>query len=95
MNEIELLRQEVAQIQERNRRVEKDKVWETSYTRRMLLILFTYLAIGLYLQAIGVNNPWLNAIVPAVGFLLSTLTLPFFKNMWSRYVYTEKLNGKN
>src|SRR3989344_2147967 len=87
MEEIENLKQEIAQIKERNRRVEKDKVWETSFTRRLLLIVFTYIVIGFYLQAINVGNPWLNAIVPAFGFLLSTLTLPFFKKAWSKYVY--------
>lgn len=69
-------------IEERNARVEADKAWETSYTRRILLIVFTYVAIGLYMWAIGVSDPWLNAIVPSVGFLLSTLTLPLFKKMW-------------
>lgn len=72
-------------IEERNKKVENDKAWETSWTRRLLLFLFTYLSIGLYLNAIQVFNPWLNAIVPAVGFLLSTLTLPFFKNLWIKY----------
>ena len=72
----------VRKIEERNRRVEADKAWETSYTRRFLLVLFTYLAIGLYLQAIGLPNAWLAAIVPSVGFMLSTLTLPFFKRVW-------------
>lgn len=90
MTEIEELKREITLIKERNKRVEKDKVWETSYTRRFLLILFTYLAIGFYLQAIKISNPWLNAIVPAVGFLLSTLTLPFFKKVWSDYIYREK-----
>lgn len=71
-------------IEERNTRVETDKAWETSWTRRGLLMLFTYLAIGIYLWAIGVNKPWLNAIVPAVGFMLSTLTLPIFKKVWLR-----------
>ena len=89
MNEIEELKKGISQIKERNKRVEKDKIWETSYTRRLLLIFFTYLAIGFYLQAIDINQPWLNAIVPAVGFLLSTLTLPFFKKVWLRYFYKE------
>ena len=70
--------------------VEKDKIWETSWTRRFLLIVFTYLAIGFYLQAININNAWLNAIVPAVGFLLSTLTLPFFKKLWMQHMLKEK-----
>lgn len=78
------LKKEIESIKERNRRVETDKVWETSFTRRLLLFVFTYLAVGLYLNAIQIPNPWLNAIVPAVGFLLSTLTLPFFKKIWLR-----------
>lgn len=75
----------IKRIEDRNKKVETDKAWETSWTRRSLLLLFTYLAIGLYLNAIQVPNAWLNAIVPAIGFLLSTLTLPFFKNLWIIY----------
>ena len=79
---IKQLEKEIEKIKERNRKVEVDKAWETSYTRRILLVTFTYLAIGFYLQAINVPSPWLNAIVPAVAFMLSTLTLPFFKKIW-------------
>ena len=74
----------VRAIEARNLRVEDDKAWETSYTRRGLLIIFTYVAISLYLVSIHVERPWMNAIVPSVGFLLSTLTLPFFKRWWLR-----------
>ncbi len=77
----------VQKIEERNKKVESDKAWETSFLRRGLLIIFTYLAIGLYLQAINIDRPWLNAIVPSVGFLLSTLTLPFFKSLWLKHLY--------
>jgi hypothetical protein len=76
------LEKEINKLKERNRRVELDKGWETSFTRRFILIVFTYLAVGLYLNAIHIENPWLNAIVPSVGFLLSTLTLPYLKNLW-------------
>lgn len=69
-------------IEERNKKVELDKTWETSYTRRALIVIFTYLAIALYLKFIVGINPWINAIVPTIGFLLSTLTLPFFKSIW-------------
>lgn len=84
MEEIESLKKRIDVLETRNRRVEADKKWETSYTRRVLLFLSTYIAIGLYMWAIVVPRPWLNAIVPSVGFLLSTLTLPFFKNLWLR-----------
>ena len=78
------MKKEITNIKERNKRVELDKSWETSYTRRGLLTLFTYLAIGVYLKVINIEQPWLNAIVPAVAFMLSTLTLPWFKKIWMR-----------
>lgn len=80
------LEERVRLIEERNKRVETDKAWETSYSRKALLIIFTYLAIGVYLWAIGVDRPWFNAIVPSLAFLLSTLTLPFFKGLWKKYL---------
>ena len=76
------LEKRIETIESRNRRVELDKKWETSWTRRGFLLLFTYLSVGLYLQAIKIDDAWRNAIVPSLGFLLSTLTLPFFKKMW-------------
>lgn len=81
------LQKEIEKIKERNERVEADKAWETSYTRKALLAIFTYVAIGVYLQAINVPQPWLNAIVPALAFMLSTLTLPFFKRIWLKHMY--------
>ncbi len=81
------LEAEVNVIKARNKRVEADKAWETSFSRRALLMFFTYLAMGVYLNAINVPRPWLNAIVPTVAFMLSTLTLPFFKKRWIARVY--------
>lgn len=82
---MENIEQKIQKIEERNKKVEADKTWETSWTRRLLLTLFTYLAIGLYLQAIGIGKPWINAIVPALGFMISTLTMPFFKRLWMKF----------
>lgn len=76
------LEQRIQKIEERNAEVTTDKAWETSFVRRGLLVLFTYLAVSLYLFAIGVHNPWLNGIVPAAGFMISTLAMPFFKKLW-------------
>lgn len=81
-NNMENLEQRIQKIEERNKSVEADKAWETSWTRRILLTLFTYLAIGVYMWAIDISRPWLNAVVPAVAFMLSTLTMPFFKKVW-------------
>ena len=84
------LEKRLSAIEGRNRKVESDKAWETSYSRRLLLSLFTYLAIGFYLSAIGIPDSWLNAIVPAAAFMLSTLTLPFFKKLWLAHVYRKQ-----
>ncbi len=87
MKTLKQLEKDLAKIQQRNKRVEIDKAWETSISRRVVLLVLTYLAIGFYLNAIQISNPWLNAVVPSIGFLLSTLTLPFFKELWKKYVY--------
>jgi len=81
---MEILEQRLQAIEARNKNVELDKAWETSWTRRLLLSLFTYLAVSLYFWAMEISRPWLNAIVPAVGFMISTLTMPFFKKLWLR-----------
>ncbi|MDO8269922.1 MAG: hypothetical protein Q7T54_04605 [Candidatus Levybacteria bacterium] len=81
------LEERVEKIEQRNKKVESDKAWEGSWTRKIVLILFTYLAIGLYLSAIEIDRPWINAIVPSLGFLLSTLTLPFIKTWWVKNIY--------
>ncbi len=81
------LEERIEKIEWRNDKVELDKAWETSWTRKALLAIFTYLAIALYLKFIVRIDPWINAIVPSVGFLLSTLTLPYLKKLWSKYIY--------
>lgn len=79
---MENLEARILKIEERNLGVEADKAWETSWTRRILLTIFTYLAIGIYMWAIDISRSWLNALVPAIAFMLSTLTMPFFKRIW-------------
>ena len=81
---MEPLEERVSRIEERNQAVEADKAWETSWARRLLIVLFTYVAIGIFLSVIKIDRPWLSAIVPAIGFTLSTLTMPFFKREWLR-----------
>ena len=79
------LEKEIEKLKERNRKVEIDKGWETSLSRRILLVIFTYLSIALYLKFIVNIEPWINAVVPSIGFLLSTLTLSYFKNLWIKF----------
>ncbi len=81
---MENLEQELIAIKERNLRVEADKAWETSFFRKILISVITYIVASVALYTIGVPDFHLGAIVPTIGFLLSTLTIPSIKKWWIR-----------
>ena len=81
------LKKEIEQIKARNKKVEGDKAWETSWSRKILIVIFTYLVIVIFFYFAGLPKPWINSIVPAVAFVLSTATLPLFKKWWLKKVY--------
>ena len=76
------LKREIKAIKERNTRVEIDKAWETSWTRRMIIVILTYLVIVIFFYFAGLPKPFINSIVPALAFILSTSSLPIFKKIW-------------
>jgi hypothetical protein len=82
---MENLEERVRKIEERNKGVESDKAWETSMTRRILLAVFSYLVIGIFFVIIELPNPWINAIVPALAFMIQQLSMPFFKKLWLKF----------
>lgn len=78
------IEQEIVALKERNTKVEADKGWETSWTRKLSLALLTYVVAVAWLFVIGEHLVLLKAIVPVAGFVLSTLTLPPLKKWWLR-----------
>ncbi|MBN1169999.1 hypothetical protein JXA56_03165 [Candidatus Micrarchaeota archaeon] len=76
--------EEIKKIKARNARVEAEKAWEVSYFRRTVIATGTYLVVLVFLIIIEAPNPYLAAAVPAIGFILPTLTLPFLKQRWLR-----------
>ncbi len=81
------MKKEIDFIKERNKRVEADKAWELSKTRRVSIAVMTYFIVAIFLIMIGIPKPWFNALIPSIGFFLSTLTLPFLKRFWLKKVY--------
>jgi hypothetical protein len=79
---IQNLEKEIEEIKQRNLRVEADKAWEISWTRKLFIAISTYVIAGIWLVVINDVFPWLKAFVPALGYLLSTLSLPFIKKWW-------------
>ena len=82
MKELKELEERVTEIEKRNKRVEADKAWETSLIRKVLIIILTYVFAVLYLKIADTTNPFFGAVVPCVGFFLSTQTLKLVKNGW-------------
>ncbi|RYG93486.1 hypothetical protein EON65_58840 [archaeon] len=64
---------------------EIDKAFETSYTRVITIMVLTYTTLFLYLLfVIQSKQPALDAVVPSIGFNLSTWSLPCVKRVWMR-----------
>ena len=84
---------DLRKIIERNKRVEGDKAWETSWCRRLFIAAFTYVLAALYMNYAGLGNPLLGAFVPTGGYLLSTVSLPIVKKYWIENFY-QKGNQK-
>lgn len=86
----EEIQNELQTLKDRNKRVELDKAWETSLARKALLAVLTYLVITSFFLVAGLPKPFLNPIVPTVGYILSTLTLPFAKKIWIKNIKHRK-----
>lgn len=69
-------------IEDRNKKVELDKAWETSFSRKVIIAFLTYITIVLFFLVAQLPKPFINSIVPTTGFILSTLSLPYFKRLW-------------
>ena len=82
MGSISKLEKRVSAIESRNKRVELDKAWETSFARKVIIAVLTYIVLVLFFIFAGLPEPFVNSIVPTAAFVLSTLSLPYFKKIW-------------
>ena len=83
--ELRDLEKNVEEILERNKRVELDKKWETSTTRKVCIAILTYIVVIIYSFLISkTSNVFLGSLVPVIGFLLSTLSLKAVRKVWEK-----------
>lgn len=83
--EVRELEEKVIEITERNKRVELDKKWETSLTRKICIAVLTYIVVIIYTSITNkVSNVFLSSLVPVMGFLLSTLSLKWVRKVWEK-----------
>ena len=77
------LEKRIENIENRNKRVEKDKAWETSNLRKICIMVLTYIIVIIYSYTIRkFNNILLSSLVPVIGFTLSTLSLGIIRKIW-------------
>ena len=81
------IEEEIRKIKERNAKVEIDKAWEISKTRRIILAIFIYVFASLIFFSIGIPDPFLNALIPTCAFVISIASFPFFKEFWVKNIY--------
>lgn len=86
MNELEQIKKDIQEIKERNIKVEINKAWETSFFRKCLISILTYIVVVIFFYFATLPKPFISAIVPTIGFLLSTLSITYFKNVWTKRI---------
>lgn len=85
------LNKEVEEINKRNKRVELDKTWETSWTRKICICILTYIVVVIYSHIVkNYDNILLSSLVPVIGFVLSTLSLGYIRKAWEKNVKTDR-----
>lgn len=82
MREIEELKGEIESLKQRNKVVDANKAWETSNERRVLVAITTYLLMVLLLMTISADRPFISAVVPTIGYMLSTISFGLVKTRW-------------
>ena len=79
--------EEINNIKERNKRVELDKKWGTSLTRKIFIMVLTYIVVIIYSYLVrNYDNIFLSSLVPVIGFTLSTLSLKVIRKIWERFI---------
>lgn len=83
--ELKDLENEIENIKQRNKRVELDKKWETSWTRKLCICILTYIVVIIYSYMVrNYDNIFLSSLVPVIGFTLSTLSLRYIRKIWEK-----------
>lgn len=79
------LEKRVVAIEKRNKKVETDKAWETSWIRRICIMILTYIVVIAYSYVIRKSdNIFLNSLVLVIGFTLSTMLLNLVRKIWEK-----------
>lgn len=78
--ELKNLEKEIENIKERNKKVELDKSWETSWTRKICIMILTYIVVIIYSYVIRkYDNILLSSLVPVIRIYIIYIILKIYK----------------
>ena len=74
------LDQEIKIIKQRNKRVELDKKWETSATRKICICVLTYIVVVIYSYIVrNYDNIFLSSLVPVIRIYVIYFIFKIYK----------------
>ena len=78
--ELKDLEKEIENIKERNKKVELDKSWETSWTRKVCIMILTYIVVIIYSYVIRkYDNILLSSLVPVIRIYIIYIIFKIYK----------------
>ena len=78
--ELKDLEKEIENIRERNKKVELNKSWETSSTRKICIMILTYIVVITYSYVIRkYDNILLSSLVPVIRIYVIYIILKIYK----------------
>ena len=78
--ELKDLEKEIENIKERNKKVELDKSWETGWTRKICIMILTYIVVIIYSYVIRkYDNILLSSLVPVIRIYIIYIILKIYK----------------
>ena len=83
---LESLQHEIEMLKTRNKRVEAEKAWENSWQRKISILVLTYILMSLIFFMLKNPHPFTNAIIPTLGYILSTLTFWVLKKQFLKNI---------
>ena len=74
------LEQEINDIKQRNKRVELDKKWETSGTRKICICILSYIVVVVYSYIVrNYDNIFLSSLVPVIRIHIIYFVIKIYK----------------
>lgn len=78
--ELKDLENEIKDIRIRNKRVELDKSWETSWTRKICICILTYIVVIIYSYIVrNYDNIFLSSLVPVIRIYIINIIFKIYK----------------